>query len=202
MNLAHQTPHARKINDTELFRWNYTDTSQFVLVDPDSAGWSLMFVPESGAVPAHLLIKCPKSASDQSSPVFLLIKEDVGADHAVHSVHDIPSRGMVGAVDRYAGPDDFLATLHSATSTRIVNSEDAHAKTLVQVDRIASGVVTAKSTAHLGLVQVHVAGVTGAHLDESDCSSLRSGRAGFMLYAPADLGESVRLFDLYVERIR
>jgi hypothetical protein len=201
MNLAHQTPQTRKINDTELFRWNYIDTTQFVLVDPDSTGWTLMFVPVSGPTPAHLVLRPPKIPKSQTSPVYLLIKTDVGPDHTIHAVHDVPSSGMAGVVDRYAGPDEFLATLHATTLSRMVLSENGTAKTLIKLDHSDSTMVAATSEVYLGLVQLKVAGVSGVCLDEGG-ESLRSGRAGFMLYAPGNLSEPVRLFDICVERTR
>jgi hypothetical protein len=202
MKLAHETPHARKINDKEIFRWNYTDTSQFVLVDPDGMGWTLIFVPERGPVPAHLAIKSPKTPRPESSPVYVLVKDDVGPDHEIFTVHDVPSAGMAGTVDRYAGPDDFIATLHASGNVRVIVSENGIASTLVKTDKKPDSLVDSVSKVRRGLLSVRVSGVSAIGLKSDDCLAMTSGRAGFMVYAPCDLSETIRVFDFHIERVR
>jgi len=203
MNLAHQTPHARKINDKELFRWNYTDASQFVLVDPDDMGWTLVFVPEKGPVPAHLAIKSPKTPRPAVSPVYVLVKDDVGPDHETFTVHDVPSEGMAGTVDRYAGPDDFIATLHALGNVRVLVSEDGIASTLVTTNKVEdTALVDSASKVRGGLLSVRVSGVSAIGLKSEPCLAMSSGRVGFMVYAPCNLSETIRVFDFHVERVR
>ena len=202
MNLAHETPHARKINDKELFRWNYTDASQFVLVDPDNMGWTLMFVPEKGPVPAHLAVRSPKTPRPDISPAYVLVKEDVGPDHEIFTVHDVPSIGMAGTVDRYAGPDDFIATLHSSDNVRVLVSEDGIVSTLVKTDKASDVLVDSSSKVRGGLLSVRVSGVSAVGLKSEPCLAMSSGRAGFMVYAPCNLSETIRVFDFHIERVR
>lgn len=199
--LSHHTPHARKINDKEVFRWNYTDTSQFVLVDPDDMGWTLAFVPASGTIPAHLAVKSPRSPSADVSPIYVLVKDNVGRDHEIFAVHDVPTAGMAGSVDRYAGPDDFIATLHARENVRVLVSEDGVASTEVLVHKAEASLVDGSSKVRGGLLSAKVSGVSAVALKEEDCLAMSSERAGFMVFAPGDLGESVRIFDFYIERI-
>lgn len=203
LRLAHHTPPRAELDGRELFRWNTETIDQFVLVDPLDQGWKLVSIPKKGGVPAHLLLKAPLTWNGACGPVFIVVREDLEEDHVVHSVHDLPDHAIVGNVDRYTGPEDFVATCRESGTVRTFLCDAGVTENLQTVHTDEGAIVRTESSCVGGLLSA--AGTSVVSLFEGEYLAASSKKVGFMAGFSQDGvhgGEAIRIFDFYVERVR
>jgi len=211
-SLAHHTPPKLEVDDRELFRWDAKSVDQFILVDPLNQGWKLVFAPKEGNVPAHLRLKAPLVWEKSAGPVFVIARKNVSSDHVVHTYHDIPEEGMAGNVDRYAGPEDYMASCRErgqgnkkrqkGALRSFVSDAGLTEDLILQIEDVGELSYTV-SRCDSGLVSVQGCAKVALHAESH--TSEDSQKVGFMAYLEdkgSNGGEEIRIFDFYVERVR
>lgn len=201
--LAHHTPSKTEIDDRELFRWDAETTDQFVLVDPLNQGWVLVAEGAKGNIPAHLLLRAPLVWSGSAGPVFVLVRRELSRDHEVHSVHDLPDNAIVGNVDRYVSPEEFLATCREKGRVRVVAYDAGVPEELLTYPSDDSDIAQTTSRCVGGLVSLD--GISKVGLYDKPHMAESSKTVGLVVYLTGEGthgGEAIRVFDFYVEKVR
>ena len=203
-----------------LFRWNRTDISEFLLVDPLVQGWTLSFVPQAGPVPGHLKLQAPPSWTNATGPVYVLITPDLSSlDHDMVITHDFIDPTLytqtVGAMDRYIGTADHVMAVWDiepgeAPEQRVVLVESGTPTALytnpeVLPDFDNGDIVRTHSTCCKGMFGCGWGRITGHGIYAGSLVALYTDpTAGFVFSSLSRAGsfgnETLRIFDIVVKK--
>lgn len=220
MKLAHEIPTPPQVqestSDTDLFRWNRKDISQFLLVDSLSQGWSVRFVEASGPVPEHIKLTAPTSWSNMTGPVFLLVTPDLASpNHQISATHDMLDPDLyeyeLGILDRYESSRDFVGAWWHSYPRQLPR---------LQVGEVENGIehiahVIPENPGLLGVTPIQtqsraIGGLHGCGLGRISghgfCGAAQGDpTVGFVISSIAALGdhggEAIRIFDFTAKRV-
>lgn len=213
MRLAHHSdPSPARVDSDEVFRWNRTDASQFVLLDPLSQGWQVSYVEAALGVPAHLLLSTPSSWTDSVGPAFLLLSPDLQVrEREVVVIHDLfpVDSQILGPVLRYLSESSWIGArwdIEDSVATLAVDVEDSgdpeRAAVLGSMAGSEGQIVRSVATSQDSLYGAGSGSVWGHGLvtgSEDLYTDLSLGfGAWFVGKDGAHGGESVRIFDVVV----
>lgn len=155
-----------------LFSWNHTDTTQFSLVDPLAAGWSVSFVAATFTSAEHIRIRAPNAWTGDTGPAYLMVTADLAsADYEIIAEHNFIDPGTVthhtaGPVCRYVDANNNVSM-----RWRQGNSGDGSSSKMTIVSTVG-GVDTTLATADELLTIADASTIVRMH------SSLRRNMAG------------------------